>query len=351
MTAQLARPALTGNPGIADSGTADSGTADSRVAERGGAEPASAVVAPARPTPDWLLRREAALCPCGCIGKRRRGSFVAKTLNGVTDLLRQVMFSDDTSGQPGWLQRIDARVKLVMLLALVVVGAFLHSIPALLTLYAVTLVLAVASRLPLGFFVKRVWLFVPIFTGVVLLPATLSIVTPGDVVWTLWHWHGHPEGFTRQGLTSAALVVCRVASSISLVVLLTLTTPWTKLLASLRSLGVPRMFVLIIGMAYRYLFLLLGSVTDMYQARQARTVGEQKHDRGARRFVAATAGALLGKSMVLSEEVHQAMVSRGYRGQAWVLAQSRIAAADLVFAALVVVIGVVLLVGDHRFGR
>ena len=45
--------------------------------------------------------------------------------------------------------------------------------------------------------------------------------------------------------------------SISLVVLLTLTTPWAKLLAALRSLHVPKMFVLIIGMAYRYLFLLL----------------------------------------------------------------------------------------------
>ena len=84
--------------------------------------------------------------------------------------------------------------------------------------------------------------------------------------------------------------------SISLVVLLTLTTPWVRLLAALRSLGVPRIFVLIIGMAYRYIFLLLGSVTDMYEARKARTVGPPKHDSAARAFVAATAGALLGKS-------------------------------------------------------
>jgi energy-coupling factor transporter transmembrane protein EcfT len=42
---------------------------------------------------------------------------------------------------------------------------------------------------------------------------------------------------------------------------------------ALRALGVPRIFILIIGMAYRYIFLLLVSVTDMYQARQARTPG------------------------------------------------------------------------------
>jgi len=302
-------------------------------------------------TPVWLLSREVALCPCGCIGKRRKGSFVQKTLNGGADLLRQVMFSDDTSSQPGLLQRLDARVKLVVLLGLVIVGALLRSIPGLVVLYAAALVLAVCSALPLGFFVKRVWLFVPIFTGIVLIPATLSVVIPGDVVVTLWHWDGQPEGLTRQGLTSAALVVFRVATSISLVVLLTLTTPWTKLLGSLRSLGVPRMFVLVVGMAYRYLFLLLGSVTDMYQARRSRSVGAENHDKASRRFVAATAGALLGKSMVLSEEVHQAMVSRGYRGDVRVLEQPRVRWIDVRFAILMAVFGAALLITEQWVGR
>jgi len=297
--------------------------------------------------PDWLLNREAALCPCGCIGKRRKGSFVEKTLTGGADVLRQVIFSDEASALPGVMQRIDPRVKIVALIALLVIGSFLHTIPALLVLYAATLGLAAASALPVGFFIKRVWLFVPIFTGIVLIPATLSIVTPGEVILTLWHWHGHPQGVTQQGLKSALLVVCRVAASISLVVLITLTTPWTRLLASLRALGVPRMFVLIVGMAYRYLFLLLASVTDMYQARKARTVGAEKHDARARRFVFATAGSLIGKSLVLSEEVHQAMVSRGYRGDAKTLDQQRVSPSDVVFGAALVVFGVGLLIGER----
>jgi cobalt ECF transporter T component CbiQ len=307
------------------------------------------MAAPAR-TPDWLLAKDVALCPCGCIGKRRKGSYVQKTLTGGADLLRQVMFSDDTSSAPGLLQKLEPRAKLIGLLGLVVAGAFLRTIPALLVLYLLTLGLAAASRLSVSFFIKRVWLFVPIFTGIVLIPATLSVVTGGDVVWTLWHWHGHPEGFTSQGLTSAALVVCRVASSISLVVLLALTTPWTRLLASLRALGVPRMFILVIGMAYRYLFLLLGSVTDMYEARASRTIGAEKHDRGARAFVSASAGALLGRTMAMSEEVHQAMTARGYRGNARVLAQPPPAAADLTFVLAAAVVAAALLAGERMLG-
>ena len=87
----------------------------------------------------------------------------------------------------------------------------------------------------------------------------------------------------------------RVATSISLVVLLTLTTPWNRLLASLRSLRVPKMFVLVLGMAYRYLFHLLGSVTDMYTARKCLPSAPTAIWGTGGRFVAASAGALFGK--------------------------------------------------------
>ncbi|MDT5012407.1 MAG: cobalt/nickel transport system permease protein [Mycobacterium sp.] len=301
--------------------------------------------------PDWLLQRDAALCPCGCIGKRRRGSYVEKTLTGAAGVLRQVIFSDDASLKPGLLQRIEPRVKMITVVGLLVAGSFLHTIAALIVLYVATLALAASSGLPLGFFIKRVWLFVPIFTGIVLIPATLSIVTPGDLIVPLWHWHGHAEGITRQGMLSALLVVSRVASSISLVALVTLTTPWTRLLASLRALAVPRMFILVIGMAYRYLFLLLATVIDMYQARKARTVGVERHDKAARRFVFASAGAVLAKSLALSEEVHQAMVSRGYRGDAKVIAQPKPTWRDCGFAAAGAAFAACLLIGEHLLVR
>lgn len=297
--------------------------------------------------PDWLVQQDVALCPCGCVGRRRKASFLTRTIRGGSGILQQVLFGEDVAAAPGLLQRIDPRTKIVSLLALLVVAGLAHSMITLAALYALTLGLAAASAMPLGFFVRRVWLFVPIFTGIVVLPATLSVVTPGHVVLTLWHWHGVAEGVTTQGLLAAARVVCRVAASISLVVLLTLTTPWVRLLAALRGLGVPRIVVLIVGMAYRFVFLLLGSVTDMFQARQARTPGTPRHDGTARAFVGAGVGALLGKSAQLSEEVHHAMLARGYRGDATTLERHRLRAADLGYAAAVVVVAAALIWGDH----
>jgi cobalt/nickel transport system permease protein len=301
--------------------------------------------------PDWLLQGEVAMCPCGCVGRRKKVGFVEKTLNGGAGLLRQVMFGDDVAAQGGLLQRLDPRLKFVSLIVLLVATGLARNIPTLLAVYAVTLGLAAASRLPIGFFVKRVWLFVPVFTGIVVLPATLSVVTDGHVVVPLWHWHGHAEGLTSQGLTSAGLVVSRVAVSISLVVLLTLTTPWVRLLAALRAVGVPRIFILIIGMAYRYIFLLLGAVTDMYAARKSRTIGVTAHDRGARAFVGATGGALFGKAHQLSEEVHQAMTARGYRGDAKTLERFAFTRADALAAVCCLALAAAVLTGDRFLGH
>ena len=298
------------------------------------------------PTPPWLTRPEVGLCPCGCIGKRTNGNYVSKTITGAAGVMQHAVFADDLSRAPGILQRIDPRVKLGGLLALLITTSLTHNIAVLVGLYAVTLVLAGWSCIPIGFFVKRVWLFIPIFTAIIVLPATLNVITPGEIVIPLGSWFGHPVGVTAQGLWGAALLTIRVAVSVSLVVLVTLTTSWTRLLAAMRALLVPRMFVAVFALAYRYLFHLLGAVTDMYLARRARTVRAEGHASG-RRFVAATGGALFGKAHHLSGEVHEAMIARGYTGDVRTLDPPAMTAADAVAALTIAVVIASTLVASH----
>ncbi|MEY2583411.1 MAG: cobalt/nickel transport system permease protein [Ilumatobacteraceae bacterium] len=302
-------------------------------------------------TPAWLIDNEVGLCPCGCVGKRKKANFVDKTIAGSASLLRKTMFAEDTAIERGLLQRIDPRVKIVSLVGLLIVAGLVHHIPVLLAMYIATLALAVASKLPVGFFIKRVWLFIPIFTGVVVLPATFSFITHGQIVVPLGHWFGHRVGLTSQGLHSAALIVSRVATSISLVVLLTLTTPWAQLLAALRALRVPRMFILVTGMAYRYLFHLLDSVTDMYTARKSRMVGRDTDVVAGRALVGASAGALFGKAHALSEEVYSAMIARGYNGNSRSINRFRLGVHDVFWMAGCVVAAAVVLRWDHAIGR
>jgi cobalt/nickel transport system permease protein len=302
-------------------------------------------------TPDWLMSSEAGLCPCGSIGKRSKRDFLEKTISGASNLMRQSMFSEDVSARDGLLQRIDPRVKLGSMLVLLLTAALVRSPVTLVVLYASTLALAAVSRLSLRFFVARVWLFIPVFTAIVVIPATFSFVTHGTIVVPLGSWFGSRIGLTEQGLTAAGLIVMRVATSISLVVLVTITTSWPRLLAALRALFVPPMFILVIGMAYRYLFHLLGSVSDMFTARKARTVGRTRDTRRDRAFVAASAGALFGKAHALSEEVHMAMVSRGYRGNAVTLARTRVRAYELALFVATLLLATTTIGVDRALGR
>jgi cobalt/nickel transport system permease protein len=302
-------------------------------------------------TPEWLLTAEAGLCPCGCSGRRTKRSFVEKTIAGTVGVLRHAMFSEDTAGRPGFLQRVQPRVKLLTVLGLLVTAALVRRIPVLLGMYAGTSLLAFASRVSLAFFVKRVWLFVPLFTGLVVLPATFSFITAGHIVVPFGTWFGHRVGMTGQGLLAAGLIVMRVTVSISLVLLLTLTTPWNRLLAALRALLVPKMFVLVLAMAYRYVFHLLGAVTDMYTARKARTIDADTDAVAGRRFVAASAATLFAKSHALAEEVHMAMLARGYTGDVRTLASERVAIRDVAWILACAATAFLILGGDRVLGR
>jgi cobalt/nickel transport system permease protein len=307
-------------------------------------------VARSAPTPSWLLENEAGVFPLSLGGKRRRGGAVEKTLDGLAKVVRQALLSEEIAVRAGLLQRVDARAKLLGVLALLVAAGLVRHIPVLIGLYALTLVLAAASRIELRWFVKRVWLFIPLFTGVIVVPAVFSFVTPGEVVLPLGHWLGHEVGLTRQGLTSAGLIVSRVATSISLVVLLTLTTSWPRLLAALRALFVPRMLVLVLGMAYRYLFVLLDAVSEMVTARKARTVAGRRSGRGARTVAGFSGGALIGKAHALSEEIHQAMLARGYRGEARSLGRSSLRTQDGAWLLASLALALITIGGDRALG-
>jgi energy-coupling factor transporter transmembrane protein EcfT len=65
----------------------------------------------------------------------------------------------------------------------------------------------------------------------------------------------------------------------------------------------------------------------MVTARKSRTVGYATNQDG-RRYAGAGIGALFGKTLALSEEVHAAMLARGYTGEAQPLSQLRWRTAD-----------------------
>lgn len=265
--------------------------------------------------------------------------FFEKTLHDITGALEQTLFAEEIARRDGLLQSLDPRAKLLGALALLIAVSASHNLLVILALYGLTLPIAFASRVPMGFYFKRVWVFMPFFTGVVALPALFSPFSPGAPVVTLIDL-ASPRVYlaiTQPGIVTAAFLLLRVGASVSIAVLLILTTRWTTLLKALRVLRVPQVFVLILGMTYRYIYVLLHAANNMFLARKSRVVGRMS---GAedRRWLAASVGALFAKSYALSDDVYLAMQSRGFRGEVQVMETLQWRAADGVWFAVFVAV-------------
>jgi len=250
-----------------------------------------------------------------------RSDFVAKTMADITRTIEQSVFANRYARENGLLQRLDPRGKLASVLCLLIITGLSAHLGTLSILYALTLVLAVVSRVPPGFFVKRVWIFIPLFTALIVLPAVFNIVTPGRELFTVMTFPSpHSIGpfnipktitVTVQGALGTAILVLRVATSVSLAVLLILTTEWTRLLKALSVLRVPEMVILVFAMTYRYIDLFLRMMEAMLLARKSRQIGDS-NIREEHGWIASRLGVLVGKSYSLSSEVHLAMLSRGW---------------------------------------
>ncbi|MBU3112798.1 cobalt ECF transporter T component CbiQ [Clostridium lacusfryxellense] len=276
-------------------------------------------------TPGWLLKSgEMGMCPCGCTGKRKKVSFLEKTINDIAKLIKEVIFFEDISFQDGFLQKLDPRVKVISLIILISTATLLHNVFILIIIYLISCILAKISCISLKLYFKRVWLIIPLFTAITVLPSIFNYVRPGNSLISIINF-GHklylgPFTFpaelaiTKQGVSGAILLIVRVGIAVSLAFLFTATTRFANLMKAFRVLFIPKIFITILEMCYRYIFILLNITTDMFVARKSRTLRKIDSKEG-RRFVSSAMGSLFGKSYALSEEVYEAMLSRGYKGE------------------------------------
>ncbi|MGH9915393.1 MAG: cobalt ECF transporter T component CbiQ, partial [Pyrinomonadaceae bacterium] len=213
----------------------------------------------------------------------------------------------------GLLQRLDPRVKVVGLMLLLIAGVLARNVFVIAAIFSIGITLALLSHVPIRTLVRRGWIGALLFTGLLALPAIF--ITPGRVVYHLpiLNWT-----VTAQGLQSALYLIARVEMAVTLSLLLVLCTLWTHVLKALSVMGVPVIFIVILGMTHRYTFLLLETAHDMLESRESRMIGVMD-GREKRRLATASAGVLLSKSFHLSCEVYLAMQSRGFRGKVYTL--------------------------------
>jgi cobalt/nickel transport system permease protein len=195
------------------------------------------------------------------------------------------------------LQRLDARVKLVVTVA-----------------YVVTVVLT-----PIG------WWGVLAAEGLGLaFVIGVSGVAPGEL---LGRWLGflllfgfltvlvaptRPERAVYGSGVVAATLLAKDSLAFVATLLLAQVTPFQKLLVAMRKLGVPGTLVATLHFMYRYLFVLTEELDRMLQARLARTF--RRSGRVDWGLFSGLIGRLFLRAFERGERVHNAMLARGWDG-------------------------------------
>jgi cobalt/nickel transport system permease protein len=114
------------------------------------------------------------------------------------------------------------------------------------------------------------------------------------------------------GPARPALLVVKVLLSTGAVALAASSTAWAELSGAARRLGVPSLFVMVLDVTTRFVALLAEVAVELLQAVRLRSVGHNRHKGAA---LGGVAGSLYLRSRELAEELHAAMVCRGFTGE------------------------------------
>ncbi|MDZ4183487.1 MAG: cobalt ECF transporter T component CbiQ [Desulfuromonadales bacterium] len=114
----------------------------------------------------------------------------------------------------------------------------------------------------------------------------------------------------RSELPLAQLVFSRSLGALCTLLFFALTTPLSEIAGLLRQVGVPRLFVELVVIAYRQIFILTDAFRQIRTAQEAR-LGYRSF-KVAWRSAAELAGNILIKTVVRARHNHLALLARGY---------------------------------------
>jgi cobalt/nickel transport system permease protein len=251
--------------------------------------------------------------------------------------MTSVFHHSDVPDSP--LSRWDARWKLAALL----IAAFGTAALDHLATSAVALIGGLASlclaRLPGRWVRGRLGLFcIAALPFVLILPFTLDPNGPG--------WDLGPVHVSVHGISAGLAVFCRCLAIGCLALILLGTAPFHHTLAAAHRLKMPGLLVLLVGLAYRYAFLLGDEYRRIRIALRSRGF-ETLANRHGYRTLSFTTGAILVRGGDRAERVAEAMRCRGFDGRFRTTIAFRTTAADFISWLLVIVAMSALIIWDR----
>ncbi|MBN1791752.1 MAG: hypothetical protein JW830_14725 [Bacteroidales bacterium] len=272
-------------------------------------------------------------------------TFLDKTILSSARAIKSIYLQAENAAKKDLVHNIHPHVKLFSLIYLAVIISIANRLNAQLLAASLILVFYMMARVRIYQVYRKIFLLAFLFGFLVVFPAALNVITPGKIILNLitldgprqfWIYHIPQHiGFTLEGFQVVSLIFLRVLNSISVAFLVIYTTSFPSFIKSFKIIGVPDTFLMIITLAYKFIYILSRTIEDTYFALKSRLLGNIRSS-NLRKLVGGRVFFIFKRSMIIYENTYYAMVSRGYRGKVMLAEQNRFAHKD--FMALLVII-------------
>jgi cobalt/nickel transport system permease protein len=281
--------------------------------------------------------------------RRAKLSFLDRTIISSARAAKTIYLQAENTGKDNFIQKINPHVKLFSLIYLVIIISFINNQLAQIIITCFIFLLYIIARLKVFQAYRRIFFLAFIFGFLVVLPATLNVITPGKIIFNFITFnkpshfliYNIPQniGFTENGFLVVSLIFLRVLNSISFVMLIIFTTSFPSFIKSFKLLGVPDAFLMIISLAYKYIFILSRTIEETYFALKSRLSGNIKNT-NIRKLIGGRIFFIFKRSVLIYENTYYAMVSRGYRGKVILHSQEHFGFTDIVVLFIIVALGI-----------
>ncbi|WP_407432248.1 cobalt ECF transporter T component CbiQ [Methanobrevibacter sp.] len=214
---------------------------------------------------------------------------------------------DELASKDSPIHNLDGRIKLISAIFIIVVAAFSNSIFIPICLEIFLLIVLKIAKLSYADSFKRLALLLP-FGGAIII--FQPFIHPGNVLWS-YSW----LTITDTGLNWAILLITRMITSLTAIVILSSTSPMQQIVASFRRLKMPKDLAMILSIMVRFLFVFIDELAAIRKSQKSRNFhihSKLTPYKWRVKQVGYSVAMMFVKSYEQGERVYKSMISRGY---------------------------------------
>jgi cobalt ECF transporter T component CbiQ len=182
-----------------------------------------------------------------------------KTILNIDEFLEHSLFEEKNVYRNGLMQKVSPEEKLVLTF-LIIATTLVEEKPLSISLFfALSLILSFLSKVDFLEFLKRTFIFIPLYALVISFPR-LFLGNQKDIVIRFFNLE---LGTSFASLNQFLTFNFRVVVATSLVVLITMTTTIGELSNTLKKIRLPREISISLLLTYRLLFVYLTKIRDL----------------------------------------------------------------------------------------